>query len=453
MAVDGPPEAKWPVARLFPTVGIKGQKEQERRAASVLLAVVAGVPEFGRSLLKEMRAPKGRIATFTEIPLKDKDGRTCRPDGAIVVTRGRTRWSCLVEIKTGKAPIDPEQIESYLDVARLHGFDGVLTISNQIRSVNDELPYRVSKVKVGKLALRHSSWWRILTQAIMSQRFEGIEDQDQDWILSELIEYLDHPASGASGLEDMGEHWVTVRTGARHDTLRKGDAGVIDIAGRWAQYMEYLCLHLSQHLGVSVIQKGAKGTRLSDETATSLVQPGTMKGAISIPDSIGTIEVCADLRTRQLFLSTRVPAPEDRRAKTRITWLSKQLDSAPENLTVEAEFPRTRMTTSELLLHVREAPTILLHPEDPRKEARSFRLTLASKLGLNRGTGSGSFITDTLQQVTGFYGDTVQPLKLWRPKAPRLQADEEQEADAPDEAAESEETGSVSMTPRDELVA
>jgi len=92
-------------ARLIPVAGIRGQDEQEIRAASSLLAVMSAVDEFGKSLLRDVGAPAGRIKTFTEVPLKDSDGKMLRPDGAITVARGKTSWRCLVEVKTGNAPL------------------------------------------------------------------------------------------------------------------------------------------------------------------------------------------------------------------------------------------------------------------------------------------------------------------------------------------------------------
>ena len=82
----------WMPARLIPVAGIRGQDEQEIRGASSLLAVMTAVDEFGKNLLKEIGAPAGRISTFTEVPLKTADGKTLRPDGAVVVQRGQTSW-------------------------------------------------------------------------------------------------------------------------------------------------------------------------------------------------------------------------------------------------------------------------------------------------------------------------------------------------------------------------
>src|SRR5215213_1764197 len=99
----------WMPARLIPVAGIRGQDEQEIRAASSLLAVMGAVDEFGRSLMKEIGAPAGRISTYTEVPLEDAEGKTWRPDGAIVVERGKTSWKCLVEVKTSNVSLNPDQ--------------------------------------------------------------------------------------------------------------------------------------------------------------------------------------------------------------------------------------------------------------------------------------------------------------------------------------------------------
>jgi hypothetical protein len=127
--VGGVPEG-WRHARLIPTLGVRSQLEQEKRATSCLLAVMHGVPEFGHSLLRELGAPKSPvIETFAEVRFKDASGKTVIPDGAIVCRRAGKSWTCLVEVKTGAVRLRDDQVTSYLDIARTHGFDGVLTIS------------------------------------------------------------------------------------------------------------------------------------------------------------------------------------------------------------------------------------------------------------------------------------------------------------------------------------
>jgi hypothetical protein len=55
----------------------------------------------------------------------------------------------------------------------------------------------------------------VITETIVQHRFRGIDDPDQAWILGELIAYLDHEKSGASGFQDMGDKWVKVRDAER----------------------------------------------------------------------------------------------------------------------------------------------------------------------------------------------------------------------------------------------
>lgn len=245
-------EEGWHVARLIPVSGIKGQKDQERRATSVLLAVMGAVPDFAHALLCPLEAPRGRIRPFAEVQFREDDGKVSTPDGALIVERGRREWRALVEVKTGGAELDPEQVARYLDMARDHNFDCLITISNQITASPSEYPLLVDGRRLRRVRLYHLSWWRIVTEAVLQHRFRGVSDPDQAWILGELIAYLDHENAGAGGFQDMGERWVRVREAARQGTLRAADPEVRVIAERWEHFLEYLALGLSQDLGRDV---------------------------------------------------------------------------------------------------------------------------------------------------------------------------------------------------------
>ncbi len=92
-----------------PVAGIRGQEEQEARATSAFLAVLSAVPPFAHSLLAELGAPQGQVQTFTEMRLKDPDGKAGRPDGAIVAPRGSRTWTALVEVKAGATALTAEE--------------------------------------------------------------------------------------------------------------------------------------------------------------------------------------------------------------------------------------------------------------------------------------------------------------------------------------------------------
>jgi hypothetical protein len=426
--VGSEPEG-WRHARLIPTYGTRTQQEQEKRATSCLLAVMHGVPEFGHALLKELGAPKSpSIETFAEVRFKDSAGKTVIPDGAIICRRGKKTWTCLVEVKTGSARLKDEQVISYLDIARDNGFDGVLTISTEITASSDESPVTVDGRKLRSTCLWHFSWWRVLTEAVVQQRYHGISDPDQEWVLRELIHYLGSESSGAVGFEDMGENWVPVRKAAHDGTLRTGDRAARDVAERWEQFTNYLALSLSQELGASVTAHRPRTQSMSarlDEIVKSLAESGEMRSTLRIPDAIGPVEISTDLRSRQTTTSVTIDAPREGTQRSRIKWLVKQLADAPDDLRVEAAFPNARVTTAAALGAIRDDPSVLFYPPDPKREPRAFVVARSRPMGQKRGRAEGSFVRETSAQAVAFYRDLVQNLKPWTAPAPKLRTEPE----------------------------
>ena len=431
------PTDGWHPARLIPTVGIRGQEEQERRATSCLLAVMHAVPEFGHALLKELGAPRSSvIETFAEVRLKDRDGKTVIPDGAVVCERAGRRWTALVEVKTAKAPLKAEQVNAYLDIARDNGFDGVLTISNQITASSNDSPVAVDGRKLKRTSLWHFSWWRIITEAIVQSRYRGVSDPDQAWLLGELIAYFDSEASGTGGFQDMGDRWVPVRKAAHDGTLRAGDSDAQMVAERWEEFAQYLCLGLSQDLGRSVgLPHPRKQTRVArlEGLAKMLATEGRLEATLRVPDAVGDICVCCDLRARQTLTSVTIKAPGEGRAKARINWLLRQLREAPDDLRIEATYPNARETTGALLGQVREDVNCLLYPADLKREPRNFTVTLSRPMGTKRGKTEGSFVRETRIQTFSFYRELIQNLKAWQARAPKLREESapDSEGDAP----------------------
>jgi hypothetical protein len=254
--------------------------------------------------------------------------------------------------ETGSADLAPDQVTRYLDIARDNGIDAVVTLSNQITRGVDQSPVSVDGRKLKRVALRHFSWWHVITEAVVQHRFRGVSDPDQAWILGELIAYLDHEASGASGFDDMGSDWVKVRDGARQQTLRAADKEVRTVAERWDQFGQYVCLGLSQDLGVHVSVRRPRGqthAQRIDSLVRSVVESGLLEVAVKVPATVAPLEVSADLRTRQVHTSVTLDAPKEGRPAARVNWLLKQLKDAPETLRIEVRFAGARETTSLLL--------------------------------------------------------------------------------------------------------
>lgn len=427
-----PDTAGWRSARLITADGIRGPQEQESRATSALLSVMMAVPEFGRSILAYAKAPRGRISTFTEVPLQVAgNGRSAkaqklRPDGAILVERGRTRWACLVEVKTGPNMQTEEQVGAYLDLAREHGFDAVLTISNELAAEPGVSPLKLPKAKLRNVALVHLSWWRVLTEAVVQHEHRGVEDPDQAWILGELIAFLREPRSGAGHFDDLGPDWVRVRDNARHGTLGRGAECDSVVAG-WEDFARYVCLDLSQSLGENVepvYPRRMDVPARRAEAARRLVEAGCLDATIRIPRAAGDLDVHVDLRARQVTTSVRVAATDEQRPATRIRRMVRQLKEAPDDLRLEVHFRGGRETTKCLLREAREDEACLLHPSDPKREPREFTIAMTNEMRVKKGADSDSFVGATRRQINDFYAQVVQGLVAPAPRPPRMRTPE-----------------------------
>jgi hypothetical protein len=274
--------------------------------------------------------------------------------------------------------------------------------------------------------LRHFSWWTVLTEAVVQQRYHGISDPDQEWVLRELIHYLSSKASGAVGFEDMGENWVTVRKSAHDGTLRAGDPAARDVAERWEQFTNYLALSLSQELGASVTAHRPRTQSMAarlDEIVKSLGETGHMQSTLRIPDAVGPVEISTDLRSRQTTTSVTIDAPREGKQRSRIKWLLKQLADAPDDLRVEAAFPNARVTTAGALGTIREDPSVLFYPPDTKREPRAFVVARSRPMGQKRGRAEGSFVRETSAQAVACYRNLVQNLKPWTAPAPKLRTE------------------------------
>lgn len=310
-----------------------------------------------------------------------------------------------------------------MDLARVNGFDAVLTISNQLTASPVESPLAIDARKLKKVALRHLSWWQVMTEARVEHKHRGISDPDQAWILGELIAYLDHERAGAGGFDDMGERWVSVRDGAREATLKASDAGVRDVASRWEQLVGYLSLGLTQDLGRQVEPiwpRKLDASARRDLHVRSLVDQGKLLASIRVPDAAGPIDLEADLRGRRFRTATVVAAPKDGRPATRINWMLRQLTDARDDVLIEVRYPNQKEPTSCTLKDARAKPERLLYSADPKRDPMSFRIVMPRDLGMKRGRLAGSFVLESKNQTSDFYRPIVQGLRAWAPAAPKL---------------------------------
>jgi stress response protein SCP2 len=410
--VDLAEHPSWQRARLFPVTGLRNDQEREVRATATLLAVMAQVPEFGRRLTARFNAPAGTVQTFAEASFKHGDGKV-RPDGVLRVARAGRIWTALIETKTGGNPLKADQVEAYLGVAARHGYETVITLSNDL-ALDNEHPLKVDKRLLRKVALRHLSWAEVAHEAEMLCLHDGVANPVHAWLLSELLHYLRQDNAGCQGFRDMGAAWVPVRNAVTAGTLRLGDRRAMQVAESWEKLIRQLCLRLSGETGLTiapVVRKRRDGDasvrRL--QTVTSLVESGRMSAEVRIPSAGGPVLLEADLRTGQVETTVEVPAAARARPLTRVQWLLRQLTDAPPELRIEALAPKHKTGPCDLLKNLISEPGLLVPENAP--QIATFRLTLATGLGTKRGTEETGFVRSVDTAMDRFHREILQVLK------------------------------------------
>ncbi|MER5761193.1 TerD family protein [Streptomyces sp. NPDC002082] len=412
----------WSPARLFPVPSLKSDREREVRATSVLLSVMAQVPEFGRRLTAGFGAPAGRMQTFTEVSLPHGDTPR-RPDGVIRVERAGKLWTALVETKTNGNPLKAEQVQAYMDIAARRGYEAVITLSNDVALEGRPMvEVKVDGRRKHKVSLWHLSWAEVAHQAQMLIRHEGVGNAAHAWLLQELLEYLRHEQSGCHGFQNMGAAWVPVRKGIEDETLGLGDARTVEVVESWERLIRQVCLRLGGELGQKAlpVQRARRGSDPQARrvaAADRLCADGKLSAELRVDGTSSVIAVSADLRTSKVRTSVDVPAPEGAYPLVMVKRLLKLLDGAPADLHVEsllAAAPGTGPGAGPgsgprgTLERLRPEPGDLL-PADGSAVV-GFRLSLLKGMGSTRGNTESGFIRSVDDAVERFYQGVVAQL-------------------------------------------
>ncbi|XUM04916.1 TerD family protein [Streptomyces venezuelae ATCC 10712] len=412
----------WRPARLFPVPSYKSDREREVRATSVLLSVMAEVPEFGRRLTAGFGAPAGRMQTFTEVSLPHGDSPR-RPDGVIRTERAGKLWTALVETKTNGNPLKSEQVQNYMDIAARRGYEAVITLSNDVALEGSPLvEVKTDGRRKHKVSLWHLSWAEVAHQAQMLIRHEGVGNAAHAWLLQELLHYLQHDNSGCHGFQNMGPSWVPVRNGIDTETLCQGDARALEVVESWERLIRQVCLRLGGELGQKTLpvqraRRGSDPTSRRTALADRLCEEGKLSAELRVDGAHSILSITADLRTGKIRTSIDVPAPDGAYPLSVAKRLLRVLEDAPADLHVETLI-EGRNGPRGTLERLRPEPGDLL----PKESAviTGFRLSLFKGMGNSRGSTESGFIRSIDEAVDRFYGSVVTHLgQFEQRRAPR----------------------------------
>lgn len=413
-------------ARLFPVLA---DTSKEGRTLSIFLACLPYVDEFGKAMLASIGERVGartRIETFTEVVCDKEGDKNNRPDGLIVVRNGSKTWTALVEAKVGNAVLTPEQLEAYLEVAKLNGIDALITLSNQFAPLPTHHPVKVSANAKRKVALFHWSWMYVLTQASLLIDNEEVTDKSQKLILSEMRRFFSHPSAGVKSFDSMPASWTDLVAKVQAGGSISGSmSDAKEIMGAWHQELRDLSLILTRQLRTEVNVRIPRrytadpGLRLKEDVAV-LCSDQCLQATFLIPAAAAPVDLCADLAKKTVSVSMKIRAPEDRKgAKARISWLLRQIAKAePKDTHVRLFWPGRGGFTQHTLLELRDDPDKAVADRNG-VVPHSFEISLVKDLA-GRFAQRRNFIVDLETVVPAFYEQIGQHIKSWQPSAPKM---------------------------------
>jgi len=424
-------------ARLIP---VAADSSKEVRATSVFLATMMAVPPFAERMLDTIGQKVGKrseIACFTEVGFKQANGgKNHRPDGFVSLSSGRGRqWTALVEAKIGNAEIDAEQVKAYATLAKEHGIDAVITISNQFSALPTHTPVEIGRVLSRNVGLFHWSWMFILTEAMLLISDDNFDAPEQKFILSELVRYLSHDSVGVKRFDRMNKEWkdVVLAVNAR-TALNKNTSDIQNTVAAWHQEARDVTLLMTRKVQRRVRQKLSRAhandpsTRLSGD-AEKLAGNHVLDFVRDIPDAADALEVQADIARRCLICSMTLEAPDTKRLQSRINWLLKQLtNSNPSDVWVEMQFPGKVPPVRVTLVQLR-AEEGLNQETFPSSLPTAFKVMMVKDIA-GKFSGSRTFIEELEKFVPEFYENVGQLLESFRPKPPQLKAEKAESASA-----------------------
>src|SRR6056297_367704 len=237
-------------ARLIPSSIKAGD---ELALASIFLSALRLIKEFRDDVFTELKFRRSGTHYFY-VETTFFDYKQARPDGLILnVVSGVIRDVLIIEVKNKNVPINEEQIEKYIDLAKNLGVAKILTISNQFVPDPTQTPVQL-KVPKG-IELYHYSWTALQTMAhvLLYDNEHNIADPDQVALMKEIVYFFEAKESGVVGFVDMkkGEKEV-VKQFTSGATPKKITPEISEAIESWQQEEKNMALILSQHLGLLV---------------------------------------------------------------------------------------------------------------------------------------------------------------------------------------------------------
>ncbi len=417
-------------ARLFPVLSMTSK---EGRTTSIVLAILTKVSELRTALFESVGKRVGvqtKIETYTEVAFKNNSiSFDARPDGLIVLKRGKDEWRALVEAKIGKSDLEVDQIERYRQLAKENEIDCIITISNQFATLPHLHPLPGVQKSRSKVPVYHWSWMYILTETDLLINQDKVADTNQRILLYELRRFLSHESTGVKGFDRMPKEWSEINKLVSSGGLipaRSSDAAVV--LSSWHQETRDLALILCRLTGTVVTERLSKRHRRDSnlrykDGLSALRKEKQLTAFLEIPDAAAPLEIVVDVTRRSIDVGMTLRAPENRvSSRARINWALRQIRSENvDDLHLRLLWPGRNEPTQHNVSELRADVTIAEIGKE-HLAPYGFHIFNSKSLG-SRFAQQANFISDLEECVPAFYREIGSSLTAWKKSAPKIKND------------------------------
>jgi len=417
-------------ARLFPVLS---ESRKEQRTLSIVLATMISVRPFATRLLDELGVSVGKRSTvscFTEVTLTNEiKGLKDRPDALIVVETRKKSWSALVEAKVKKENVGTDQLERYIELAKANNIDAVLTITNELTPAPAINPSPISKSLPKKIGLFHFSWASILTNAFLlaASKDDPFENDNEVFLISELIRYLEDKGSGRLPLEQMNKDWPKIVSDiqAGHPLNAKSPE-IEEMVTMWHQEARDVALIMTRKLRKPVTIVYSR-SNIKDRAGwverdvKSFCDNHALTFELDVPNAASQLLVEADFLRRTIRASMKLAAPTDRKSNAaKLNWVLRQL-----NKSELSKINITCVTYGRARNFGAMADEIDSSSDEIKglREIVSFQIEMSSDLGKYFNSRK-KFIEGLEDHVPAFYKNVGEHLKAYVAPPPKRQKPE-----------------------------
>lgn len=386
-------------------------------------------------------AQGGQLYAYTEVTFPEFP--ECRIDGLILVVRaGKIKDATLWEMKNGNSVLEKEQVDQYLQVAKVYGIPRLVTLSNQFVSAPTQSPLQ-TKVPKG-MDLYHFSWSYLLTLAhiLLAEKDHNISDEDQVQVMKEVVSYLEHKKSGTNGFRRMKPGWGAVveqiNSGAR---LRMKDPAVAEAIESWHQEEQDVALILSRNLGL-LVESGVRKYRNNlqgrlDGDTKQLIDKSTITSAYRIQGAVSDLVIEAHFKRRIIEMHVCLLPPGTMKSKGQFGWLTRQLARCQKKNPNAYEMVSSGLLIEVWVKNARSAERAQVDQLDglleqlKGREIRELRVIHFEDFG-KAFSSRIKFVERLEQMVLSFYTGIVQNLTNWKPPVPRIVKNSNEGEDGPE---------------------